>query len=91
MTKFLLALIAAAAVLIPMSKAEAGGYRYHRGYYGHHHHRPVVVVRDNCYRPYGGYYRSYYAPRPVYYSTGYCAPVSRVYVSRPRFAFSFGF
>ena len=91
MTKFLLALIAAAAVLIPMSKAEAGGYRYHRGYYGHHHHRPVVVVRDNCYRPYGGYYGGYYAPRPVYYSTGYCAPVSRVYVSRPRFAFSFGF
>ena len=90
MTKFLLALIAAAAVLIPMSKAEAGGYRYHRGYYGHHHHRPVVVVRDDCYRPYYGY-RSYYRPTRVYYSRDYCAPVSRVYVSRPRFAFSFGF
>ena len=91
MTKFLLPMIAAAAVMIPMSNAEARGsrdrhhHRYDRKHHRHHHYdhgyrrysrRPVVVYRD--YYP-GSYYRPYH-------SYGYGPRVYR----RPGLSFFFG-
>ncbi|MHA3772100.1 hypothetical protein ACXR0O_11235 [Verrucomicrobiota bacterium sgz303538] len=91
MHKFLLPLIAVAAFVLPASKAEAGHYGRRYSYSRSYYSRPVVVYRDDyCYTP----YRAVCPPVLSYYRRydyRYCAPRPVVYVSRPRFSFSFGF
>src|SRR4051794_6871169 len=103
MRKLLLLITAITGMILPAGNSQAGeSYREITREDTRYSAPPVVVYREErIYRPrvrvvevpYCAPVRSYCAPpRPVYYrSYGYCEPRPRVYVGRPRIAFSFGY